>query len=210
MSEMWSNRHIAKANEFLDMLKTTSLVLLSLATVGVVGFAAPPTHAATSSVYKSVDEDGNVAFSDVPPDSDSKAVEVLPANTFPAAKPQSQPRSPRSQDSTTDEPSYQSITITAPTNELAIRDNAGNVTISVSMEPSLDTTLGHRFRLVLDGKPLLDGTSSNFALANVDRGAHQVVVEAIDAEGNVLIASQPITFHMLRASVSRQVTPRNR
>jgi len=44
-----------------------------------------------------------------------------------------------------------------------------------------------------------EGTS--IFLGNVDRGTHTISLRIVDRAGNVLIQSDPVTFHLLRHSI---------
>jgi len=59
---------------------------------------------------------------------------------------------------------------------------------------------GHRYRLYLDGRAV-EGLLQSGAvqLRNVGRGTHSLRAEVVDAgSGEVLAASEPVTFHLLQ------------
>lgn len=160
---------------------------------------------ALAAIYKTVDEDGNVVFTDVPPKDQSKAIEIDARNTYqptplPAA---STPAATATDGAETEEElavNYESLRITSPADDEAVRENAGNVTISVSANPSLDVQQGHRVQILVDGSPLANAAATSVSLTNIDRGTHLLVAQILDADGQVLISSSPVTFHMLRYS----------
>jgi hypothetical protein len=181
------------------MLKENGKLLTVCATLVFAATVAATDAPAASKIYKTVDKDGNVVFTDVPQGDTGQTVDVQPANTFPAAaRPES---SAESADASPGEvPSYYAIAISSPTEDLAVRDNAGNLTVSVKMDPVLDTSRGHRLQLLMDGSPHASGSHTSFDLENVDRGTHSLAARVVDADGEVLITSEPVTFHMLRYS----------
>jgi len=95
-----------------------------------------------------------------------------------------------------------------PDPDATIRNNAGELAVSVTSTPALHP--GHQYRLLLDGAAVgAPGESPVLMLQNVDRGSHQLVVEVIDSQGERLQASAPRVFHMMRTSLAqrRMVNP---
>jgi len=95
--------------------------------------------------------------------------------------------------------SYTGFSITNPTNDQGVRANDGNVTIHMSLQPALQS--GHMIVLNVDGE---DGKSSNAAsgltmeLQNMSRGLHTFIATVVDKDGNELIKTEPVSFHVLR------------
>ena len=148
-------------------------------------------------VYRSVGKDGSVIFSDQPTEGSVK-VEVKKLETVKSLDtpppPDSSSTSPQAQP-----PSYTSVNIISPTDDQAIRENAGNLDVSVSVTPGLKPN--HKLVLYLDGAKYSTGTTSTFKMDNIDRGTHQLRVAVVDADGRQLIDSKSVTFHLLRYSV---------
>ncbi len=174
--------------------------------------AALGSVSATAAIYKTTDEDGNVVFTDVPPKDQSGEVDVTEQNVYtPPALPAA-PAQAVDPESADDEAAggeavattYEALSITSPADDEPVRENAGNVTIVVRATPALDTSQGHQLEILLDGLPASNGAAASVSLTNVDRGTHVVTARITDADGNVLIASQPVTFHMLRYSALRR------
>jgi hypothetical protein len=95
--------------------------------------------------------------------------------------------------------SYTGFSITNPTNDQGVRANDGNVTIHMSLQPALRS--GHMIVLNVDGE---DGKSSKttsgltIELNNMSRGLHTVTATVVDEDGNGLIKTEPVSFHVLR------------
>ena len=92
------------------------------------------------------------------------------------------------------------VTISQPQAEQTIHDNTGAVPVAVTMRGA---ALGADvyLRVLLNGKPYGgDQRSPEFTLTDVERGAHALQVQLVDAKQNVLATSAPVTFHMWRAS----------
>jgi len=184
-------------------LTTRFLVFLLIISASML---AASSQAAGSRIYKTVDEDGNVVFTDVPPKEGEKsqAVAVETPNTFDPAPGTAETRDAWNIDQSadaeqTDSVGYQSAAIVSPSDDSSVRENAGNVSVVAELEPELQP--GHKVRLMLDGKPEQEGRQTAFMLLNVDRGTHSANIEVVDASGNVLIVSEPITFTLQRYSI---------
>ena len=148
-------------------------------------------------IYRSVDKDGNVIFSDVPTKGAAK-VQLKETTTIKSLKVESSPETGSVPEKTEIIP-YKSIAITTPADDEAIRDNAGNVGVQVALEPSL--LPGHEIIVYLDGKEQAQGTGASFSLQNIDRGTHQLRTSVKGPDGHILISSKSVTFHLLRHSV---------
>ena len=158
----------------------------------------------SAEVYKSVLPDGRVIYSDQP----TEGATTLPITPAPAIKPV--PVIPPNlvepetvpQGESTPRPDYQGIIIIQPEEDATLRDNAGNLTLTVEVMPGLQVQAGHRLAVELDGVRL-EGrfTGNRLHLSNVDRGRHSVVVSVVDADDKVLLRSSPRRIYLQRHSV---------
>lgn len=169
-------------------------------------FAVAP---ASGEIYKTVDAEGNVEFSDVPPppSESGEPVNVQPLNTFqPEAAPDAEkPAEPATPD-VPEVPSYDALSILSPADDETVRENAGNVTVAVTLTPPLRA--GDQLVLYMDGNRLPDtAQGQSFYLQNVDRGAHTMGVRVVNAQGDVVAESPPSTFYLQRVSVNSPPRP---
>lgn len=157
--------------------------------------ALPAVSPMAKEVYKTVDENGNVTFTDSPPkDRPSEKVILKETNTQPAVEPQSR-RSVRGSESEEKEP--YNPRIVSPANEYQM--GPAQSTLAISVETSRPLEKGHYFQLVVSGIPHGGPTqSSNLTLTDVRRGRKQVVVSIVDAEGSLIATSQPVTVYVIR------------
>ena len=163
--------------------------LLLISILMVLGSAAT-----AETVYRTVDENGNTIYSDQPsPDAEEIHVEDAQSINLPSAGPFVYTPLKKEQGGP-----YTAITITSPENDAAIRDNTGNIRISVSVEPGLNPGRGDQIAIYMDGKQVAAGSSPQFDLENIDRGTHILNAGIIDAKGKVLISSPPVSFTLLR------------
>lgn len=173
--------------------------------------AAASGNAASGRIYKTVDENGNVVFTDVPPSNngDRAAITVEEPNTFVTSEAlpredwivepgQGSEEGGKERERTLP---YRSLTVTNPVDDSSVRENAGNVSVTVLPAPDLQS--GHRIRLLLDGNPQQEGNQTTFQLSNIDRGTHSLSAEIVDADGQVLFAGGASTFHLQRHSISQ-------
>ena len=153
----------------------------------------------SAAVYKSVDAEGNVVYTDEPA-GNGKPIDLPPLSTIPPPKYTPSQPSAEPQGSTS---GYTKLSIVAPSQEETLRDNTGAVPVSAGLEPALNVAAGHRFQYYLDGQTQGDPTASNqIVIANVDRGAHNVAVAVVDGEGKEVMRSNPVPFHLHRQSVN--------
>lgn len=148
----------------------------------------------SAEVYKKVNPDGSVEFTDAPKNEDATPVPLSPMSTFKAT-----PAPPISSAPKASKPSavkYSNVSITSPANEETIRDNAGNLTVTASVTPSLKSE--HKMVLLDNGAAVSESTSGSFTLSNVDRGAHTLSIQVQDSAGKVLISSNPVTVYLHR------------
>lgn len=153
-------------------------------------------------IFKWTDSQGVVHFSDNP-HSGAKKVEVPEAQSF--SPPVSQtpattnPQEPK-KSSAPGDPKYTKVSIMQPLNEATIRNNQGYVVVAVELEPALAD--GDMLQMVFDGAPMGDPQPNTlFQLNGIYRGQHTIAVQIINAAGEVLLTSEPITIFMHRPRV---------
>ena len=164
----------------------------------VVGVLAPAWALAQGTVYESKDKAGPV-FSDQPSPG-AKPANLPPLNVIviePAA-----PKTPAPTASTV----YRKFAIAQPEAQGTIHSNTGAFAIKLAIEPPLRK--GDVVRVTLDGK-LLQGryASPDIALteadwaaaANFDNVEHRLQAAIVDANGNPLAESAPVSFYVHRA-----------
>ncbi len=165
---------------------------------------------AAAQIYRVTDADGNVEFTDVPPRPGEKGGPVVLSgeNTFQIedALPSEPSATSWSSGSTDDEGAddtqaigYEMLQVVSPADDSEVRENAGNVAVSVAVNPELRP--GNRVQLEMDGKVIRTTTTTKINLTEVDRGSHVLRAHIIDDRGDRLISSEPSVFHLSRYSV---------
>ncbi|MCP5151447.1 MAG: hypothetical protein H6983_03885 [Ectothiorhodospiraceae bacterium] len=180
---------------------TAALAQQDTPTAGANAPRPAPTRssgAPKASVFKWRLPDGSIQYSDRPPEPGAQRIDL------PAIQLYTAPRTREAGDATDDEPpppsfaGYESIEITAPKPDEAVRNNSGAVSVQLALEPALRP--GDKVRILMDGKPLGEGQATSITLGNVDRGSHSVQAVVVDAEGKELGRSNAVTFHLLRVA----------
>lgn len=163
-------------------------------------------HLAWAEMYKSLDENGEVVYSDKPPTLDAKEFKPPTIGVLPPVKyvPKAQPATaPQTSPST-----YTDLRFTKPETDASLHDNEGNITYELTITPVLNTKLGHYLTIKLDGTMVMDKTSSlTGTLKSVDRGSHNLSADISDTQGTVL-RSTSMNFHVQKTSLlNKQPVP---
>jgi hypothetical protein len=170
-------------------------------TVSVIGFLIA-CGADNAAVYKSVDAQGNVVYTD-DPKGNGEPVKLPPLSTVPPPKYVTSPATATLPGPDSQAPFYAQLAITAPAPDETLRDNTGDVTVKVALQPALDKSAGHRLQYFLDGQPQGEPSASEKALfQNVPRGAHTVEVAVFDAAGDELQRTPSVRFYLHRESIN--------
>lgn len=164
-------------------------------------------HAADETVmYKKVDENGNVTFTDKPiPGSTLIKVET-DVNIVDTPKTNFQIKAQKDEEQPFQ---YDVLAIDQPQNDQGVRANDGTINVVVGLTPQLK--IEHSLVLKLDGQQYGQRQKvPYFALSGVERGTHdlQVVVMNDDTDEEVQ-TSQAIKFHALKTSILNNNRRRN-
>nr|WP_299245775.1 DUF4124 domain-containing protein [uncultured Halomonas sp.] len=174
-----------------------------------------------ATVYRSVDAQGDVVFTDTP-SQDSQRIKlesltVVPSQDSvpPASKapetPAEKKASPQTSRNVAGGPfqPYSTFTILSPQDGYTLQTGyAGDIAIDIAVEPELRQD--HRIRLLVDGglsQPAMH--TQAFMLKGLNRGEHTLRAELLDAQGNVRHRSDPVTLYVHRASVNLPSNPNN-
>lgn len=156
-------------------------------------------------IYRQEDEDGNVTYTDEPPDDESEPVELepLPQMNIPTSNRSSRPADDpgEEQDESGDaepEDAYESLAISEPEHDSAFWRGGGEVTVRIHSEPELSE--GHQYQLEFDGETIEETRNTSITLENVDRGTHEMSVHILDASGEVIQSSDRTRFTLHRPS----------
>ena len=150
--------------------------------------------AQAEAVYKSVDEDGNVIYTDAPT-ADAEKIQlknVQPIETAPVETTESSP------DQEPQEKTYTKLEITSPKEGDSIYDNNGIVNISLIVVPALRAREGDKLVLHMDGQQIDESKRNQFNLSGIEPGKHSFVVVVIGKDGKELKRSVPVSLTLYR------------
>lgn len=173
----------------------------ALAAIALTVAAGP----AAAKIYKTIDQDGNVVYTDVAPAQREGEAElqVEELNTYRSPEPAVLPTVKLSPDAPVLAPeevfTYTELELSSPTADQAIRANNGNISLSANVLPALQDD--HALRFFLDGTPVATVNGLTAALTAVDRGTHSARVAIVDRAGATIRESAAVEFHVLRYSI---------
>jgi len=162
---------------------------------------------AGAQVYKVVDEDGNVTYTDQAPPGGAEPMELPDLSVVdtdyvaPPATSDSQP----AQDAAPAEPTprelrkmYSDFKITRPMPEETFWGTANQVVVSWGSSKPLED--GMTVKVYVDGT-LQSGDQGGMLALTLDRGEHTVYAELFDARGRRVVTSGSVTFFVKQHSV---------
>jgi len=168
---------------------------------------------ANAAIYKKVDADGNVSYSDIP-DKTAEVVTVKPLTTVAAlsadkiaqtlntnettAQPTASPSKAPVQASVQD----YSLTIISPQADQTFQRMVDAVSVSVAVQPELRS--GDHVQLAIDGHKPVEGMSLQIPQGELDRGEHTLKARILSAKGQLLI-EKAVSFFVLQPTVRPQV-----
>ena len=167
---------------------------------------------AFSEVYRSVDKEGNVSYSDQP-GLNSKKMNFRELTTY-ESKPQKEiikdgNENPNQKNEQTSEISYSGLRILSPVSKDTIRDNAGNVPVELQVTPTLKIKHGHRFVLSIDGKVVASTTVPRYKLTSIERGSHTLTAQIMDQKNKALTQPVSVNFHLITSAKISKKNPGN-
>jgi len=161
--------------------------------------------ATAATVYRWVDDNGVVHYSDQPHENAQKVPLKAPQTyTAPKAPPVSvQPSQGNSQKPG---PAYQSCGFSEPTQDQMFM-NTDTVTAGVTSQPAVRP--GDTAVVTLDGQqvPGVPPSGGQFTISPIDRGTHLLQMTIKDQNGATVCSSPAVTFHVHQPSLQSPTRP---
>ncbi len=158
---------------------------------------------ASAGIYKWVDEEGNVHYSDQE-EKGAEPVELPKTVTFspPTASTQTSSKS-----APVEGAAYSKMAIVKPEMNETIRNSNGVVAVAIELTPALMP--GDSITLYLDGNAVVKGANQTATtLTQVERGSHTLRASVYDKNGAARISSSSIIFHLkIEAGKSEDHSP---
>lgn len=160
---------------------------------------------AEAELYKGLDEEGNIVYSDKP---SGKMEKIIPPSLTifdpPKITTNVESEASNTVEETAKEFKYTDFDIVSPRNDETIW-NDPNPTVTLSLKPDLNTSENHTIWLLIDKKPLLKNTrETTLHLGYVNRGAHLLQAQVRDKNNKILARTRAIVIYVKHASVQKQ------
>jgi len=183
----------------LIIQKTFLLVFIAVS----LAVAANPLLA---QVYKTTDADGNVTYTDRPPEDGSKPVKLAPISIIEAPAYESKPKAGEEKGEAANELSlrdmrrnYKDFSIVSPQPEQSIWQPEQAITVGWSVRYELQP--GMQVTIIVNGRPYATTTERLVPIGELDRGEHIVSAELKDVKNRKIATASPVTFYIQRPNI---------
>lgn len=158
-------------------------------------------------VYKTVDENGNVVYTDRSPEDGSKPMDLPELSVIEAPDYQKTTR-PTADGATGEETGeslkslrqkYRDFSIISPTNEETVVNPDQAIPVAWSMANPLAP--GMTVTLFVDGKKMSATTQPIIPVPALERGEHTLTAELRDEKNRRIASAKPVTFYVRRPNI---------
>ncbi|GAB2188449.1 hypothetical protein MAH1_00550 [Sessilibacter sp. MAH1] len=149
-------------------------------------------------IYKTVDENGNVTYSDSPVKENSKKLDLPEINSQPSPNPETAPRFFKADEKT--KPIKYALKINEPIHDQAIPPGQRDVAIIAEIDP-IPTEDDITYTLLVDGSATDTAELPSFLIKEPLRGSHDIQIQA-KQDKKVIATSKSITIHVIRPTVA--------
>jgi hypothetical protein len=163
---------------------------------------------AYSEIYKTVDENGNVVFTDNPKGNEAEEVQLPEVNTQPATRITIKLSPPKEEEATDkkQKPEKYTITLESPAHETTVTMGQMSISSSVSISPALAEE--HSVQFYMDGKPSGKAShATSHTFGQLYRGAHKIHAAILNKKGKVLKKTKAATIYVHRAKAGAKTQP---
>ena len=160
-------------------------------------------------VYKTVDENGNVVYTDSPPTPDAKPLEMRPLSVIETVKitPRAIPATEADANKDGEVTSirvlrrgYRDFRLVSPVQEQTFSGNRNTATIAWDTRYRIEE--GMSVTIFIDGKAQPPTTESVIEVSLLNRGEHTVTAELRDSRNRRVASADPVTFYIRQNSVN--------
>jgi hypothetical protein len=192
-------------------LTTYKTFLMTLA----VFFLAIMVSPLAAQVYKTVDKDGNVIYTDKPPGDDSKPMDLPPLSIIETPEYGKTARQKAEEAEAaggekevplkTLRKDFRDFAIISPLQEESVWRPDGPVSIAWSSSNQLIE--GMTVQISLDGQQQANTTAPMIPVSGLDRGEHTVTATIKDARNRTVATAEPITFYIRQPGLYNNARP---
>jgi hypothetical protein len=155
---------------------------------------------AETKIYKHVDADGNIHYTDVKPDKDAKEADLPGLTIVESTKTEGRIRFSAPKNVEERENLFDDFIIISPLEEEMIQGTGGTVEAVVKINGELPAH--YRIRFYIDNVPYGKVQTNVQRIEEVFRGEHQIYAEAIDARSRKVVKTTPkVTFFVRQNSI---------
>jgi hypothetical protein len=157
-------------------------------------------------IYRWVDKDGIVHYSDTPGSANAELISVIEPNAYDSADTAvaTSTSADRDEETRSAPAAYGSLTIVSPPADEVYFGADATVQATAELEGALEPD--HSVAFFLNGnRQNGDGLSAQFA--GLARGTYQLRASVLDADGAPVITSAPVTFHVRQPSINSPQSP---
>lgn len=158
-------------------------------------------------IYRWVDKDGVVHYSDQPGVPGAERVILVSPNTYEQEPSDLGPyaATPGEEEEEPEASSYSSLTIVQPEPDQTFFGADATVTAAVDLGGTLSSD--HMIVFFVDGTRRVADAAGGLTLTGLERGSHFLRAAVLDQDGNPLITSPQITFHVRQPSINTPQSP---
>ena len=186
------------------MFKTFFLILMACS-------MAMATNAMSADVYKVVDEDGNVTYTDKPPKDGSGPIKLAPISVIETPT-YEQPAKADAEGEESKEMSlkylrkhYADFAIVSPQQEESVWHPDAAMPVAWTTRYQLQE--GMQVTIYIDGKQHSKSSDQIIAVPELDRGEHKVEAQLTDSKNRRIATAEPITFFVRRPGLYQRARP---
>ena len=180
-------------------------MLVAMRSLLILAGLAATLAASAQEIYRWVDKDGVVHFSDQPGSDKAVLITVIEPNSFEGDDGSSASAGAATEEpSTPDFPPYRGLFISSPAADQVFFGADAVVTVTAELDGTLNPD--HSVAFFLNGERRdAEGLSTEFA--NLARGSYFLRASVLDENGKPVISSGQVTFHVRQPSVNSPQSP---
>ena len=159
----------------------------------------------TAQIYKVVDKDGNVTFTDRSPADGAKPVDLPPISVIESPVYETKTK-PAEAEAAANEPSlrdmrrnYKDFEITSPQPEQSLWQPEQATMVAWNARYQLHP--GMQVTVFVNGQQYATSTEKMIPIGELDRGEHTVTAELKDAKNRKIATAKPVTFYIQRPNI---------
>lgn len=166
-----------------------------LACLFALGLSCPAATIMANEVYKTVDANGKITYSDAPTGQKVELLDLPSINATPSVTPQEYTPAP-----TKFVPQF-SVSINSPSAGQQILPGQRDLYVNASITPSLGQ--GYVAQLEINNQPYgSPQTSGSFFIQNIYRGEQNISIKVLSPNGEIVSRSQTVTVFVIRPNVN--------